>query len=295
MGAREDAITAPLPVIEQALERAITIPRSTPALEAALRYGVLGGGKRLRPILAWHCCEAMGGRGEQSLVAGVALELVHCFSLVHDDLPALDNDDLRRGKPTLHKHAGEAMAILAGDAMLNLATEHVLGATSLDAATRVRLMSTLSRATTRMIVGQVADTLYDYPVGIAPGVARVRFVHGAKTGALLEAACVTGGLCAGRFDTREEACLQRFGSAIGLMFQAVDDLIDVTQSAQHAGKRTGKDAEAGKLTYPGVMGIEATRETIQELASEADAAIEPLRERGSVLREIARMMSGRTK
>lgn len=288
-----DAIFAPLSTIEPALAGALEATEATPALREAMRYAVLSGGKRLRPTLAWHCCAALGGRGEASLVAGVAVELVHCFSLVHDDLPALDNDDLRRGRPTLHRHAGEAMAILAGDALLNLAFEHVLMAT-IDDATRVGLLRTLARATSRMIVGQVADTVYDYPAELHSSLERLRFVHQAKTGALIEASCVMGAMCGLRDPARQDI-VRRFGAALGLMFQAVDDLIDVTQTVEHTGKRTGKDAEAGKLTYPGVLGVDETRATIAALADDARACARELGSQGAMLEAVVLMMAGRTR
>jgi geranylgeranyl pyrophosphate synthase len=276
------------------------------------------GGKRLRPLLAWHSSVAVGGAGEASLPAGVALELVHCFSLVHDDLPALDNDDLRRGKPTLHKHAGEAMAILAGDALLthaltllaNVPPTHP-GASPPHTPPHnhpetlpARLVRTLGEATLAMIAGQVGDTMHDVPEHVlqsasrppdcSPDLARLRWIHAHKTGALLRAACSMGGMLGGATPVQLDH-LDDFATAAGQLFQAVDDLLDVTQTSEHAGKRTGKDEEAGKLTYPRLLGIEGTRRAIAQLQSSAQASLMPLGERAQGLHELLGVLASRTK
>lgn len=296
-------IFSPLPAIEAFLERWLAgLPADRPvALRAAMQYAALGAGKRLRPVLAWHACVAAGGRGEDSLVGGCAVELVHAFSLVHDDLPALDNDDMRRGKPTLHKHAGEAMAILAGDQLLTDAFLLVASdprrsnATTggFDDATRVRLLHELAWATSGMISGQVYDTLGGTPETL-PALERVRIVHRNKTGALIRAACRMGAFAAGA-NEQTLAALTAYGDAMGLMFQAVDDLIDVTQSSEVAGKRTGKDAEAGKLTYPSVLGVGGTRDAVRQLHEAANAALAPLGEKAAMLRVAAAVMAEREK
>jgi geranylgeranyl diphosphate synthase type II len=299
---------APLARIERALEAALARAHATPALRAAMEYATLGPGKRLRPILAWHCCEALGTPGERSLPAGVAIELVHCFSLVHDDLPALDNDDLRRGKPTLHKHAGEAMAILAGDALLtrafDLLASDAWAALDADAPPasdplRVALLARLARATGAMIAGQVADTLHDYPADLATPDQRLRFVHRSKTGAMIAASCSMGAACATAHATHDPAhtrAIDTYGDALGLLFQAVDDLVDVTQSSDHAGKRTGKDAAAGKLTFPALYGVDRTRELVARLRDDACDAATPLSPQAQYrLRSIATHMAERTR
>lgn len=289
-------IFSPLPTIEAFLEQWLAgLPADRPvALRAAMQYAALGAGKRLRPVLAWHACVAAGGRGEDSLVGGCAVELVHAFSLVHDDLPALDNDDMRRGKPTLHKHAGEAMAILAGDQLLTDAFLLVAGdARVSDSATRVRLLHELAWATSGMISGQVYDTLGGTPEQLH-ALERVRMVHRNKTGALIRAACRMGAMAA-RANEQTLAALTAYGDAMGLMFQAVDDLIDVTQSSEVAGKRTGKDAEAGKLTYPSVLGVDGTREAVRHLHAAANAALAPLGEKAAMLRVAAAVMAEREK
>lgn len=286
-----------VPAIDRRLDE-LTRDRPEPAiLREAVRYALLGGGKRVRPVLAWHACVAAGGTGESSLNAGAAVELVHAFSLVHDDLPALDNDDLRRGRPTLHIHAGEAMAILAGDAMLSMAF-HVLADPEPGAdSTAAALVRELSEATAAMISGQVEDTLAG-PAGDGAGSrARLDQIHRNKTGALIRAACRMGALCAGagRSGPRADAldAVTRCADAIGLMFQIVDDLLDVERTSEHTGKRTRKDADAGKLTYPGVIGIEASRQEVARLRAGAIAALAALGPPADGLREACTLLAGR--
>jgi geranylgeranyl diphosphate synthase type II len=253
-----------------------------------------------------------GDAGAASLPAGAAVELVHAFSLVHDDLPAMDDDDLRRGRPTLHIHAGEAMAILAGDAMLSLAAMALSippegGAPVSDALHR-GLLAELNRGTMGMISGQVLDTLGGFDDGV-PEADRVERIHREKTGALITAACRMGalvGLERAGLDPRADGAdrldaVTRYADAIGLMFQVVDDLMDVEQSSEHTGKRTGKDAEAGKLTYPGVHGVERSRAFVSELLDRASGALAALpgvgsgRAGGDVLQELASYLAQRTK
>lgn len=283
-----NAVTAPYEGINADL-RAFVAARDLPEnLKQAILYALLGPGKRIRPLLSWHCAVAVGGAGADALPAGSAVELIHAFSLVHDDLPALDNDDLRRGRPTLHVHAGEPMAILAGDAMLTLAfqclVERIADAPLADALTRE-----LGAGTSAMIAGQVYDTLG----GMAPGCSdadKLDLIHRKKTGALISAACRMGAMSGGALNRPEAlAAITAYADAIGLMFQIVDDLLDVTQSTEHTGKRTGKDADAGKLTFPVVHGIESSRRKVRELHESAlDAlaalpAAEPLRDLASYL------------
>jgi len=256
----------------------------------AMAYAVLGGGKRLRPVLTWLACEAVGGDAEICLPAAAAVEFVHAFSLVHDDLPAMDDDDLRRGRPALHIHSSEAMAILAGDALLNLAFAAVLETKANDSV-RVALVRELTQGCAGMISGQVFDTM----PALDPEPddrARLERIHRNKTGALIRCAARMGAICGGADHSRLEA-ITVYADAVGHMFQAVDDLLDVEQSAEQAGKRTGKDADAGKLTYPGLLGVDGTRAEVARLLSEAERAIEPLGEGGSRLREIARQMAKR--
>lgn len=265
-------------------------------LRDAAGYAVVGGGKRLRPVLAWRCAEAVGGRGEDSLAAGVAVELIHAFSLVHDDLPALDNDDMRRGRPTLHRHAGEPMAILAGDVLLTLAFDAAdrLSPSGAEADLRLALVREAVEGTRAMIAGQVFDTLGGLPPELGDE-ARLQLVHRNKTGALIRAACRMGAML-GAGSGRESAALAgitRFAEDLGLIFQIVDDLLDVEGDAAAVGKATGKDTVAGKLTYPGVLGVEGSRVAIARLETDAEAALSPLGPDAEPLRELARRMSRR--
>ncbi|GJQ28559.1 MAG: geranylgeranyl pyrophosphate synthetase [Phycisphaerae bacterium] len=303
--ASPDAILDPLPIIEARLAELCGGDADTPrVLAEAMRYAVLNGGKRLRPLLCWHAAEAVGppfdrldaADQESRLRACIALELVHAFSLVHDDLPALDNDDLRRGQPTLHKHAGEAAAILAGDALLTYAFRVLDGMTP---RPRALATSILADASWRMVRGQVLDTLGGFPERDPPA-QRVRTVHEQKTGALIAAACLLGGVCGAARSPGEDldahvTALGRFGEHVGLMFQIVDDLLDEEQSAEHLGKRAGKDARAGKLTYPAVHGIAASRAEVERLRVEARRAIDPLGVKAENLRLFADLLASRTK
>lgn len=267
-----EAIACPVPAVEAYLTAFLDSQPLPANLRDAIAYALLGGGKQLRPILVIRCCEAVGGRAEQAMPAAAAVEMIHAFSLVHDDLPSLDDDELRRGRPTLHRHAGEAMAILAGDALMALAFELI--------ATRLRppalagtIVVELATATNNMIVGQVYDTLPDFDDTVDP-MQRLRTIHRNKTAALLRAACRMGAICGGADDVKIKAVSQ-YADAIGLMFQVVDDLLDVTQTTNQLGKVAGKDAEAGKLTYPGLLGVEASRHEVARLHRQATRSLRP--------------------
>jgi geranylgeranyl diphosphate synthase type II len=282
-----------LEAVEHALAHFLEETEIPTNLRAACLHAVLAGGKRLRPILVLESARAAGGSGDDAvhaaMPAAIAIEFVHAFSLVHDDLPALDNDSMRRGKPTCHIAFGEAMAILAGDCLLALAPVAAARARHNVAEIQRELMS----GTVRMIAGQVYDTLQGFPEGL-PAARQVELVHHNKTGALLEASCRMGALAV---NAHAEALdgLTRFGRATGLMFQIVDDLIDATQTAEHAGKATGKDADAGKLTYPGVHGIEGSRREIARLRAEAESGLAPLGARGDRLRALLDFLATRTR
>ena len=299
-----ESVTAPIPAIDAYLAECLASAGLPENLTDAMGYSLLAPGKRVRPLLAWHSCAAVGADPKASLPACSAVELVHAFSLVHDDLPGLDNDDLRRGRPTLHKHTSEAMAILAGDAMLTLAFG-VLVERAPDAA-RTMLVKEIAAATSAMIAGQVYDTLGGMPDSL-DRLGRLRTVHENKTGALIRASCRMGALsglislgvapAALERDARLEA-ITRFGAAVGLAFQIVDDVLDVTQSTAHLGKRSGKDLDAGKLTYPGVLGVEESRRVVRELETVALGALEgvgPRREAAEPLRDLCTYMAVRSK
>lgn len=275
--------------VEEALVACLRSEPLPDNLRAACEHAVLAGGKRLRPILVVESARAAGGSLEDALPAAVAIEFVHAFSLVHDDLPALDNDSMRRGRPTCHVAFGEAMAILAGDCLLALAPRAAARSRHNGAAIASELMD----GTLRMIVGQVHDTLGGFPEGLADR-ERLEIVHRGKTGALLESSCRMGALAAGA-DAATVERLATFGRATGLMFQIVDDLIDATQSAEHAGKATGKDAAAGKLTYPQVHGLEGSRREIGRLRREAEDAIATFGGRADRLAGLLGFLSDRTR
>lgn len=266
---------APGPAVEAFLADMIERRALPTNLAAAIRYALLGGGKRLRPILVVRCCEAVGGTMGQALPPAAAIELIHTFSLVHDDLPAMDDDDLRRGRATLHKYTSEAMAILAGDAMTSLAFE-LLAACGLASS---QLCLELARATTDMIAGQVYDTLPDFDPS-TPAMQKLRTIHKHKTGALIRCACRMGAIAGGASDA-QLVSVTEFADAIGLMFQVVDDLLDVTATTEQLGKAAGKDAGKGKLTYPGLLGIDESRRHILRLQADAHGALQRLGSAGA--------------
>ncbi|MCP4758351.1 MAG: polyprenyl synthetase family protein [Planctomycetes bacterium] len=278
--------------VEQLLAESIDWSRLPDHLAEAAQYGVLGGGKRLRPILVLTCCSAVSGREVDAAAAATALELVHCFSLVHDDLPALDDDELRRGRPTLHVHSGEPMAILAGDLMLAMAFG-VIATGPCPPNVRVSLVEELATGTSDMVAGQVYDTIGGLPVDISP-LDQVRLVHRNKTGALIRTACRMGGLCGGA-SPEAMAALTQYGEAMGLMFQIVDDLLDITQSADHVGKATGKDAALGKRTYPAVLAESACQAEVDRLRDKATTAAKKLGDGGYPLQCLAEVMAVRTR
>ena len=278
--------------VNAALDRLLPPADEPPGtIHAAMRHSVFAGGKRVRPILAIAAAEACGD-ASRVLKAACALECVHTYSLIHDDLPALDNDDLRRGRPTCHRAYGEAVAILAGDALLTLAFRIVAGL-DLPAEARAALVAELSAAggtPEGMIGGQVADLEAQ---GREPSAGQVDYIHRAKTGALIRASVRFGGICAGT-GARQLAALGRFGRRIGLAFQIVDDILDVVASSEQLGKTAGKDAEQDKSTYPALYGIDGSRARADRCLREALAAIGPLGEPGRALRDIARFIVERT-
>jgi geranylgeranyl pyrophosphate synthase len=257
-------------VVDRVLEANLPAADTPPAIiHEAMRYAVLGGGKRIRPILAIAAAQACGATVDVLLVPIAALELIHTYSLVHDDLPALDNDDLRRGRKTTHVVFGEAMAILTGDALLTEAfswlARSVVGVGPAHQLRAVREVA-IAVDSTGMIGGQVADII---ATGTDDATAeQLDFIHRNKTGKLLTASVVLGGLLANAADEEIEA-LRRYGSAIGLAFQIVDDLLDQEEDAATLGKTAGKDLAQGKLTYPALFGTDAARTAVDALLAEA--------------------------
>jgi farnesyl diphosphate synthase len=261
---------------QQAVEVALAdwVPADTPAgLGETMRYGVLDGGKRLRPLLVLAACEATRGLPAAALRAAVAVELIHAYSLVHDDMPCMDNDVLRRGKPTVHVQYGEAQAMLAGDAMQALAFEVLTpdDEAQVAPALQARLCALLARSAGHagMAGGQAIDLA---SVGVALGERSLRDMHRRKTGALLQASVLMGAAC-GATDARAWASLSAYGAAIGLAFQVVDDILDVTQGSETLGKTAGKDEDQNKPTYVSLMGLDAARRYSFELRDQAHAAL----------------------
>ena len=290
------AIAALCVAVDGALDRALPPEDAWPALiHRAVRYSLFAGGKRIRPILVLGSGEAVGGAREELMPLACAVEMIHTYSLIHDDLPAMDDDDLRRGKPTSHKVFGEAVAILAGDALLTRAF-HLLAEVEEgkdDARVRQRLRATavLGEAcgTTGLIGGQVVDLESE---GEAIDAGALERLHRAKTGALLSA-CVRGGAILGGASPADLDRLSRYASAIGLAFQVVDDVLDATEDAERLGKTAGKDEAAKKATYVSVHGLEKARALAASLRQEAVDAITLLGPRGELLAAIARSIVDR--
>ena len=256
--------------VETALEA--WVPADAPAgLGLAMRYGVLDGGKRLRPLLVLASSQALDGAPEAALRTAVAVELIHAYSLVHDDMPCMDNDVLRRGKPTVHVKFGEAQAMLAGDAMQALAFEVLTPERGVEPALQARLVGLLARAAGEagMAGGQAIDLA---SVGLALDEAALRDMHRRKTGALLEASVMMGAAC-GRPTAATQAALRAYGRAVGLAFQVVDDILDVTQASATLGKTAGKDQDRNKPTFVTVLGLGAARRHAEELRQQAHAAL----------------------
>jgi geranylgeranyl diphosphate synthase type II len=271
-------------LIDAALERLLPAADAWPErLHAAMRYAVFGGGKRVRPILARAACRAAGGDPGRALEPACALELIHTYSLVHDDLPALDDDRLRRGRPTVHVAYDEAIAILAGDALLTEGFAVLARFPEGDDLAPVRAEACRVVATAVGSLGMVGGQVEDLEAtGAVADPARLERIHRAKTGALLAAAVELGALVAGAEGERRREFAE-FGRGLGLLFQIADDILDVTGTAASLGKSPGKDAAAGKLTYPAVYGLEATRGRLAELAAELSGVAVRLEGAGGVL------------
>jgi geranylgeranyl diphosphate synthase type II len=281
--------------IDQALERLLPAATQQPeSIHQAMRHSVFAGGKRVRPILCMEAARMVAGTLPEGIEElGSALEMLHTYSLIHDDLPALDNDDLRRGKPTCHVVFGEALAILAGDALQTQAYE-VLARLKCPAEARVRIIEEIARGTgtvNGMIGGQVKDLEAERRW---PDAATLEYIHRSKTGALITSSLVTGGLYAGG-STTEIQRLRDFGRAIGLAFQIVDDVLDVTQSSEQLGKTAGKDTASEKATYPALFGVEESIRQADILVTAACNSLDSFGERAETLKDLAFFLIQRKK
>jgi len=280
---------------DAALDRLIPLETQHPvSIHKAMRHSVFAGGKRLRPVLCMEAGRMIAGSLPNKIEElGAALEMLHTYSLIHDDLPALDNDDLRRGRPTCHKVFGDAIAILAGDALQTQAYE-VLARLDCPAEARVQIIEEIARATGTvdgMIGGQVVDLEAEQS---RPTAEMLEYIHRAKTAALITASLVSGGLYAGT-DDKAVKKLRAFGQSIGLAFQIVDDVLDVTQTSEQLGKTAGKDSASQKATYPALFGVEESERKADALVNEAFEELGTFGRRADTLKELARYLVERKK
>jgi geranylgeranyl diphosphate synthase type II len=281
-------------LVDQYLENLLPEEKEMPVtIHKAMRYSVFAGGKRVRPILVLASGESLGGNRSVLLHLGAGIEMMHTYSLIHDDLPALDNDDLRRGRPTCHKVFGDAMAILAGDALMTRCYQVLASMPGVSDTTRIGIISEIAYATGTvkgMIGGQVVDLESE---GKPVDADTLEYIHHSKTGALLTA-CVRCGAMAAGASSAELESLTGFGSKIGLVFQIVDDILDVTASSEELGKTAGKDAKVEKATYPALFGLETSRKKALELKDSALQDIEAFGEKADALRHLADFVVQRT-
>jgi geranylgeranyl diphosphate synthase type II len=275
-----------LQLVDAALERLLPAANTPPpSIHEAMRYSVFAGGKRIRPILCLEAARIFSPDVTPALHPACAIEFIHTYSLIHDDLPALDNDDLRRGKPTCHKKFGDAIAILAGDALLTRAFE-TIGETPVASDLRVKILTEVAACAgtiNGMVGGQVADLEAE---GKDVGPETLEYIHRSKTAALIRASITAGAICAAAAD-EDVARLRHFGETIGWAFQVTDDILDVEESSAALGKTAGKDIAQQKATYPSVFGLERSHQIANDLASQAVADLIPYADRATRLRQIA--------
>lgn len=275
--------------IDAALNRYLPSAKTRPAtIHEAMRYSIFAGGKRLRPVLCLAAAEACGGTQDAAMRPACAVECIHTYSLIHDDLPCMDDDDLRRGRPTSHKVFGEGLAVLAGDALLTMAFEILADITPVRRYPASDFMRILAAAagSRQLIAGQVADLEAE---GVPATRQMLRFIHERKTAALIEASLAMGAMSANATPKKRDA-LVLFGRRLGLAFQIIDDILDVTQSTEILGKSAGKDITATKATYPAVIGLDASRQEARKVTAEALHAIKPLGHDADRLRQIAEQL-----
>jgi len=276
--------------LSELLDKQTEIP---PQLKAAMDYTLQSGGKRIRSALVMWCCEIVCGKVTgPAKIAAAAIEMVHTYSLIHDDLPAMDDDDMRRGKPSCHKQFDEATAILAGDALLTLAFETLTSEID-DPAIAVRMVRTLAEAAgpAGMIAGQIADMNSPHANG---SMERLQYIHMNKTAEMFAASTAMGAIAGSAGESQMQALLE-YGMKIGLAFQIADDLLDITATTEHLGKTVGKDAEQGKLTYPSLVGEEKSKNILEQLTCEAIAALQIFEHDAELLRQLAMELLNRTK
>ena len=272
--------------VDRALDRFLPKESVAPAtIHKAMRYSLFAGGKRLRPILCLAAADACGGKSTPALPHACAVECIHTYSLIHDDLPSMDNDDLRRGRPTCHKVFGDAIAILAGDALLTIAFEIASRAKPVSRYDLREVMRELTEAagSRKLIAGQVADLEAE---GKNLSREQVRSIHENKTAALLTSSVRLGAMAANG-SAKQLAAVTAFGRALGLAFQVIDDILDVTQTSEKLGKSAGKDLAAKKATYPAVFGLEKSRSEARRLTKQAHKALASLGDDAEVLRALA--------
>ena len=278
-----------LQTVDAALQKFLPSEATPPSsIHKAMRYSVFAGGKRVRPILCLESARIFTSDVSSAMYPGCAIEFIHTYSLIHDDLPSLDNDDLRRGKPTCHKQFGEAAAILAGDALLTLAFETVAAA-PVDPDRRVKMVTEISTSAgtvNGMVGGQVADIEAEGKT-ISPEM--LEYIHRSKTAALIRASITAGAICAGAPEP-DVTRLRNFGETIGWAFQVTDDILDVEESSAALGKTAGKDVAQQKATYPSVFGLERSHQIAKELSRKAISELAPYGEKASRLREIAEFL-----
>ncbi len=273
-------------LVDQALDRFLPRAATKPAtIHKAMRYSLFAGGKRLRPILALAAAEACGGSLEKALPAACAVECIHTYSLIHDDLPCMDDDDLRRGRPTSHKVFGEGIAVLAGDALLTIAFEILAQAEPASRYKTAALIRELADAAGSrwLIAGQVLDLEGE---GKKTSREQLKFIHRSKTAALLTSSIRLGAMSANATTAKLEN-LTTLGQTLGLAFQIIDDILDVTQTTEKLGKTAGKDVAATKATYPAIFGLERSRAEAHRLTAAAHSALGPFGAKAAKLREIA--------
>lgn len=285
----QDYLTRQSEAVNQALDRFLPAERVKPqTIHKAMRYSLFAGGKRMRPTLCLAAAEACGGKDADAMPLACAVECIHTYSLIHDDLPAMDNDDYRRGKPTNHKVFGEGVAILAGDALLTQAFEIAAQCKGWPRYSHQAVVLEVAKASgsLQLVAGQVADLEAE---GKTISAKELQFIHERKTSALLCCAVRLGGMSANCTPSQLEA-LTAFGYNVGLAFQVIDDILDVTQSSEQLGKTAGKDTAAQKATYPAIVGLERSRAIAKRLTQRAFDALRPFRAKAAALEMLAKFL-----